>query len=48
MIGAPSRLRLIRKAAVLPRISPYFDFNMKENVVRRKWKYDDPKFDSAD
>ncbi len=48
MIGAPSRLRLILKAAAFGRISPYFDFSIEENAVRRKWKYDDPKFDSAD
>ncbi len=44
MIGTPSRLRLILKAAVLARISPDFDFNMEDNDARRKWKYDDPKF----
>ena len=48
MIGAPSRLRLIRKTVVLPKINPPFDFIIEENVVRRKWKYDDPKFDSGD
>ena len=45
MIGAPSRLRLIRIAVAFARISPHFDFNIEENAVRRKWKYDDPKFD---
>jgi hypothetical protein len=48
VIGTPSRLKLIRKAPALGRISPYFDFNIEENVARRKWKYDDPKFDSAE
>ncbi len=32
MIGAPSRLRLILKAAALTRISPHFDFNMEEKA----------------
>jgi hypothetical protein len=48
VIGAPSRLRLIRKTAALARISPNFDFSIEENAARRKWKYDDPKFDYAD
>jgi hypothetical protein len=43
VIGAPSRLRLIRKAADFTRISPHFDFTIEENAARRKWKYDDPK-----
>jgi hypothetical protein len=46
VIGDPSRLRVIRKTAALARISPYFDFSIEENAARRKWKYDDPKFDS--
>ncbi len=41
-------LRLIRKEDVLARIFPHFDFNIEENVARRKWEYDDPKFDCAD
>jgi hypothetical protein len=48
VIGAPSRLRLIRKAVDFGRISPYFDFIIEENAARRKSKYDDPKFDGAD
>ena len=48
VIGYPSRFRLIRKSDVLSRISPYFDFSMEENAARRKWKYDDPKFDCTD
>jgi hypothetical protein len=48
LIGVPSRLRLIRKADVLGRIFPDFDFSIEENTVWRKRKYDDPKFDSAD
>ena len=48
MIDAPSRLRLILKAAAFARISPHFDFNIEENAVRRKWEYDDPKFDCVD
>jgi hypothetical protein len=48
VIVAQSRLRLIRKTVTLGRISPYFDFNIEENTARRKWKYDDPKFDYAD
>ncbi len=39
----PSRLRLIRKASALARISPHFDFSIEENAARRKCKYDDPK-----
>ena len=27
---------------------PLFDFSIEENAARRKWKYDDPKFDCAD
>ncbi len=45
VIGAPSRLRLIHKDATFGRISPHFDFSIEENAARRKWKYDDPKFD---
>jgi hypothetical protein len=44
----PSRLSLIRKATVLSRIFPHFDFIIEENAARRKWKYDDPKVDCAD
>jgi hypothetical protein len=40
-------LRLIHKSATFVRISPYFDFSIDENAARRKWKYDDPKFDYA-
>ena len=42
-----SRLRLIRKTTVLVMISPHFDFSMEENAARRKWKYDDPKFEKS-
>ncbi len=45
MIDVPSRLRQIRQAVTFVRISPYFDFTIDENAARRKWKYDDPKFD---
>jgi hypothetical protein len=57
VIGVPSRLRLIRKTVVLVRIFPHFDFRIEENTARfrveenaarRKWKYDDPKFDCAE
>ncbi len=37
MIGDPSMFRLIRKAAVLARIFPHFDFSIEENAARRKW-----------
>jgi hypothetical protein len=43
-MDVPSRLRLIRKAAALARISPHFDFSIEENDAWRKWKSDDPKF----
>ncbi len=33
VIGAPSRLRLIRKAAALARIFPHFDFSIEENAM---------------
>jgi hypothetical protein len=33
VIGAPSRLRLIRKAAALARIFPHFDFSIEENAA---------------
>jgi hypothetical protein len=48
VIGAPSRLRVILKEDVFGRISPHFDFSIEENAARRKWKYDDPKFDCDD
>ncbi len=32
MIGAPSRFRSIRKAAVLARMLTHFDFSIEENV----------------
>ena len=34
VIGAPSRLRLIRKSTAFARISPHFDFSIEENVAR--------------
>ncbi len=48
VIGTPLRFRLIRKEVALARIFPDFDFSIEENAPRRKWKYDDPKFDCAD
>jgi hypothetical protein len=34
--------------SALVRISPHFAFSIEENAARRKWKYDDPKFDCRD
>jgi hypothetical protein len=36
--GAPSRLRLIRKATALASRFPFFDLRFEKNVGRRKWK----------
>ena len=47
MIGAPSRLRLIRKAAALARIDETRDLSIEEKAARRKWK-NAPIFDCAD
>ena len=47
MIGAPSRLRLIRKAATLARIDETRDLSIEEKAARRKWK-NAPMFDCAD
>ncbi len=47
VIGAPSRLRLIRKAVVLARIDETRDLIIDEKAARRKWK-NTPIFDSAD
>ncbi len=38
VIGVPSRLRLIRKVAVLPSRFPLFDLRFEKNTVRWKWK----------
>ena len=38
MIGAPSRLRLIRKAAALAEIKLTRDLSIEEKAARRKWK----------
>ncbi len=38
MIVTPSRLRLIRKAAALARISPHFDFKHRERRAAKKRK----------
>jgi hypothetical protein len=38
VIGTPSRLRSIRKDAVLPSRFPIFDLRFEKNAVRRKWK----------
>ena len=35
VIGAPSRLRLIRKTAALARVLPTFDLSCEENAARR-------------
>ena len=48
MIGAPSKLRFTRKADALGIMIPHFDFSNAEKDARRKWKYEDPKFDCAD
>ncbi len=48
MIDAPSRFRLIRKAAALARIFPTLDLSKEEKAARRRWKYEAPKFDCAD
>ncbi len=37
MIGTPSILSVIRKAAVLARVLPTFDFRVVKEVVCRKW-----------
>ena len=47
VIGAPSRLRLIRKAAALARIDEKRDLIIEEKAARRKWK-NAPIFDCAD
>jgi hypothetical protein len=47
-MGAPSKFRFTLKADVLVRMFPHFDFRKQEKAARRKWKYDDPKFDCAD
>jgi hypothetical protein len=47
VIGAQSRLRLIRNAAALARIDETRDLSIEEKVARRKWK-NDPMFDYAD
>ena len=47
MIGAPSRLRLIRKSTGLVRIDDTGDLSMEEKAERRKWK-NAPMFDSVD
>ncbi len=47
VIGAPSRLRLIRNAAALARIDETRDLRMEEKAPRRKWK-NAPMFDCAD
>jgi hypothetical protein len=47
-IGDPSKFRFTRKADALARMLPHFDFSKQEKAVRRKWKYDDPKFDYSD
>ena len=44
--GAPSRLRLIRKAAALARMFPHFDLSIEEKAARRKWK--NPRSNCAD
>jgi hypothetical protein len=47
VIGAPSKLRLIRNAAALARIDETRDLSMEEKAARRKWK-NAPMFDCAD
>jgi hypothetical protein len=47
VIGAPSRLRLIRKAAALARIDETRDLIIEEKATRRKWK-NSPIFDGDD
>jgi hypothetical protein len=39
VIVTPSRLRLIRKVAVLVRICPTLDLNIETKVARRKWNW---------
>jgi hypothetical protein len=38
VIGAPSRLRLIRKTASLASRFPTFDLRFTKNAAQRKWK----------
>ncbi len=38
MIGTPSRLRLIRKAAALASRFPLFDLRFEKNAARRQWQ----------
>ncbi len=37
VIGVPSKLSVIRKAAGLARVSPTLDLSCEENAARRKW-----------
>ncbi len=47
-IDTPSKFRFTLKADALARMLTHFDFSQQEKPERRKWKYDDPKFDCAD
>ncbi len=46
MIGATSRLRLIRKDVAMARIFPTLDLIIEEKVARRRWK--NPRSDCVD
>ena len=39
VIGVPSKLRVIRKAEALARVSPTLDLSCEENAARRKWDW---------
>ena len=47
VIGAPSKLSVIRRAAALARMLPTRDLSSEEKAARRKWK-NAPIFDCAD
>ena len=45
VIGAPSKLSVIRRAAALARMFPTRVLSMSENAARQKWK--NPRVDCA-